>query len=493
MNQMRPAGERDKELILKPSKLINKDLIPTNSSERVVGWKDLTWLWLGMAAQMGVFLLGESFVGGLTFLESIVAILIGSLGSLVVLVLIGDIGVEHGINFPTFIRAPFGYIGSYIPMLFRAIAAICWFGIQTYFGSMAIDFIVVHFFGYSNIPLWFFIFGIIQILITAKGIRGIKWVENVAAPALLILCLWVMYIFISKKSISAILFFPITKKISFWAAVTASLSYWSTVAINIPDFTRFVKVGYGTRSFISRNWHSIIGQSIGIPAGMIIFSSVGMIGTMTTGYGNPVQSIYVTLPSSFFIVIGLIIVILAQLSTNIAANLFAPGYIFNNIGSPKISFSTGVIIAGMLGMLTFPWLLIKFFLTYLPILGAFLAPIGGIMLSDYYFIRKRRLSILDLYTQGEFHYFKGFNPAAYIAYIVSLVIGLLFLKYSWLLSLPISLVSYYLIMKYWILKKYPQKEAEETSDDTYLASTIGRTWSIKIEESQKISTITKKL
>ena len=483
--------DKNKSIILKPSKLVNKDLIPTKINERVVGWKDLTWLWLGMAAQMGVFLLGASFVGGLTFFETIVAILIGSLGSLVVLVLIGDIGIEHGVNFSTFIRAPFGYIGSYVPMLFRAIAAICWFGIQTYFGSTAIDFIVVHFTGYSNIPLWFFIFGIIQILITAKGIKGIKWVENATVPALLILCLWVMYIFISKKSVSAILFFPITKKMSFWVAVTASLSYWSTVSINIPDFTRFVKVGYGSMSFVSRNWHSIIGQSIGIPAGMIIFSSVGMIGAMTTGYGNPVQSIYVTLPSSFFIVIGLVIVILAQLSTNIAANLFAPGYILNSIGSPKISFSTGVIIAGMLGMLTFPWLLIEFFLTYLPILGAFLAPVSGIMISDYYFIRKRRLSILDLYTQGEFHYFKGFNPAAYITYIVSSVIGLLFLKYSWLLSLPISMISYYLLMKYWILNKYPQKEVEEMSDDTYLASSAGRVWSVEIEEFQKASTITK--
>lgn len=485
MNQVKQVNEIEKVFVLKPSKLINKDIIPTRINERVVGWKDLTWLWLGMAAQMGVFLLGASFVGGLTFFEAMFAIFIGSIGSMLVLVLLGDVGIEHGINFSTFIRAPFGYVGSYIPMLFRAIAAICWFGIQTYFGSTAIDFIIVHFFGYSNIPLWFFIFGIIQVLITAKGIRGIKWVENVAAPALLILCLWVTYIFISKKSVNGIIFFPITKKISFWAAVTASLSYWSTVSINISDFTRFVKVGYGSTSFFHRNRHSIIGQSIGIPAGMVIFSSVGMIGAMVTGYGNPVQSIYVTLPTSFFIVIGLVIVILAQLSTNIAANLFAPGYILNNIGSPKISFSIGVIIAGTLGLLTFPWLLIEFFLTYLPVLGAFLSPISGIMLSDYFFIRKRRLSILDLYTPGQFHYFKGFNPAAIITYILSVSVGLLFLHYSWLLSLPISMISYYLLMKYWVLNKYPQKEVEEKSKDTYFASSAGRVWPVEVEEYQK--------
>jgi NCS1 family nucleobase:cation symporter-1 len=207
--------DTNKPIILKPSKLVHKDLIPTEINERVVKWHDLVWLWLGMAAQMGVFLLGASFVGGLTFLETIAAILIGSIGSLVILILIGDIGIEHGVNFSTFVRAPFGYIGSYLPMFVRAIAGICWFGIQTYFGSTAIDFIVVHFTGYSNIPLWFFIFGVIQILITTKGIEGIKWVEKVAAPALLILCLWVMYIFISKQTVSGILSFPITKKYHF--------------------------------------------------------------------------------------------------------------------------------------------------------------------------------------------------------------------------------------------------------------------------------------
>lgn len=482
MNDTEKNTEISMAMVLKPSRLVNKDLLPTKTEERVIGWKDLIWLWLGMAAQMGVFLLGASFVGGLTFFETIFAILIGSIGSLIVLILMSDVGIEHGINFSTFIRAPFGYFGSYIPMLFRAIAAICWFGIQTYFASTAIDFIIVHFFGYSNVPLWFFIFGIAQVIITSKGIKGIKWVENIASPALLILCLWAMYIFISKKSINSILYFPVTRKISFWTAVTASLSYWSTVSINISDFSRFFKIGIPSRNFFCRNWHSIIGQSVGIPMGMIIFSSVGMVGAMATGYGNPVQSIYGTLHKPLFIVIGLIIVILAQLSTNIAANLFAPGYILNNIGSPRISFSTGVVIAGVLGLLTFPWLLIEFFLTYLPVIGAFLSPISGIMLSDYYLIRKRHLSIPDLYSEGEFRYFRGINPAAFIAFAISSSLGLMFLHYSWLISLPISLLSYYLLMKYWVLKKYPQKEIEGKLSDKFLTSSAGRVWPIEIKD-----------
>jgi len=167
------------------------------------------WEWLH---KWVVFLLGASFVGKLSFYEAILAILIGNLGASIVLILIGDIGIEHGLNYATFIRAPFGYFGSYIPMIVRAIAGICWFGIQTYFGASAIDLVINHFTGYSNIQLFFFIFAIIQIIITAKGIKGIKLAENLSAPALLILCLFVIYLFTSKLTFNGILNFPIKEK-----------------------------------------------------------------------------------------------------------------------------------------------------------------------------------------------------------------------------------------------------------------------------------------
>jgi len=470
-----------KTIFVKKSKLINKDIIPTKEVQRIMSWKDIIWLWLGMAAQMGVFLLGASFVGKLTFFESLLAILLGNLGAAIILSLIGDIGIEHGINFPTYIRAPFGYYGSYIPMIIRSIAGICWFGIQTYFAATAIDLIIKHFFKFSNVPLWFLIFGIIQIIITAKGIKWINWVENIAAPALLILCFYVIYVLVSKSSLNYIINYPVTQKLPFWSAVTINLSYWSTVSINIPDFSRFMKNINGSKKFFTRNFHSLIGQVIGAPLGMVIFASVGIISHIVTGYGNPVEAIYTTLPTAFLIIIGLTIVILAQLSTNIAANLFAPGNILNSIFSPKIDFSKGVIIAGSFGLLTFPWILINFFLTYLPTVGALLSPVAGIMLSDYYLIRKRRLSIKDLFSFGEYKYLKGYNPAAIIAYLIAIIFGLRFLKYSWLISLPISLIAYYLIMKFYILKKYKQEEIDNNSQEIFLGSSENIEYKIEIE------------
>lgn len=462
--------------------MVNKDILPTRDEYRILSWKDVIWLWLGMAAQMGVFLLGASFVGKLSFFESILAILIGNLGASIILCLIGDIGIEHGINFPTFIRVPFGYYGSYIPMIIRSIAGICWFGIQTYFAATAIDLTIKHYFNFSNIPFWFLIFGIIQIIITTKGIKWINWVENVAAPALLILSFYIIYILVSKSSINYIISYPISQKLTFWSAVTINLSYWSTVSINIPDFSRFMKNIRGSKSFFVRNFHSIVGQTIGAPLGMVIFASVGIISHIVTGYGNPVEAIYNTLPTAFLMIIGLTIVILAQLSTNIAANLFAPGNILSSLFSPKINFTKAIIITGILGLLTFPWILINFFLTYLPIVGALLSPVIGIMLSDYYLIRKRKLSIKDLFMFGEYKYFKGYNPAAIISYIVSIAFGLNFLKYSLLISLPISLIIYYLIMKFYIIKKFIQLEINNVKNEEFLGTTKNIEYIIKVEE-----------
>lgn len=467
----------ENKIILEPSRLAHKDLLPTRAADRVVGWLDLLWLWLGMAAQMGVFLLGASFVGRLTFLQALAAVLIGNLGASVVLILVGDIGIEHGVNFATFIRAPFGTLGGYLPMIVRAVAAICWFGIQTYFGATAIDLIVKHFWGYSNTPLWFFIFAVIQIAITASGIRGIKVVENAAAPALLVLCLWVTGIFASRVGWTGLVTHPVKEPMPFWVAVTANLSYWSTVALNIPDFTRFVKAGERRRSFAGRNRHSMLGQALGAPLGMVVFALVGMVGKIATGFGNPVESIYAALPTAFFIVVGLVIILLAQLSTNVAANLFAPGYILNAIGAPRISFAGGVVIAGLLGMLTFPWVLIQFFLTYLPTLGALLAPVAGIMLSDYYLVRRRRLAAADLYRPGQFRYWHGINPAAAVAYAAAVVPALLALRYSWLIALPISLAAYVLAMRLWVLRRWPQAEvAAVAAGDRHLATTAGAEW-----------------
>jgi NCS1 family nucleobase:cation symporter-1 len=180
-----------------------------------------------------------------------------------------------------------------------------------------------------------------------------------------------------------------------------------------------------------------------------------MIGKYYTGHGNPVDMISSSL-GGYFMLVGLLIILLAQLSTNVAANLYAPGNILSDIFSEKLNFSKAVLVAGGIGMFTFPWYLLDHFLTYLPLVGAFLSPLPGIMIVDYYLIRKTNLDMNDFRELTDrYEYSNGFNPAALITYVVAGLVGIRFLKYSWLVSLPTAALLYYILMNSWIKKKYP--------------------------------------
>lgn len=433
------------------TELIKKNSL-VNPEDRIMGVVDLVWLWLGMTAQMGIFLLGASFLGRIPYIHALLAMIIGNLIISAILVLNGDVGIKYGINFSLYLKAPFGERGRKIPSVMRALTGIFWFGIQTFYGAQAIDIAVKYLSGYSNWALWYILFGIIQILITAGGISWIKYLENIAAPALVLLSIWLIYTLVGKQPFGEFLNAELNDRLNFWAVVTANLSYWVTVAVNISDFTRYVKVEDPNGGFFKRNKVSIIGQLPGITIGMLLFVSVGMIGKYYTGYGNPVDMISSTL-GGYFMLAGLLIIVLAQLSTNVAANLYAPGNILSDIFKEKFNFSKAVIISGIVGMCTMPWFLLDHFLTYLPLVGAFLSPLPGIMIIDYYIIRKMELDIENFkYETGKYDYIKGFNPAALISYLVAGIIGIVFLKYSWLVSLPTASLSYLFLMKGWVLK-----------------------------------------
>lgn len=436
------------------SKVINSLVEP---EERIMGVGDLIWLWLGMTAQMGIFLLGASFVGKISYMQALLAMIVGNLIISVILVLNGDVGCKYGINLSLSLKAPFGERGRKIPALMRALTGIFWFGIQTYYGAQAINIAVKYMTGYSNWFLWYVLFAIIQIWITAGGISWIRYLENISGPALALLSIWLIYALINGQPIGEFLNAEINDGMNFWAVVTANLSYWVTVAVNISDFTRYVKVEDPNGGFYKRNKVSIMGQLPGITIGMLLFVSVGMIGKYYTGYGSPVDMISSTL-GGYFMLIGLVIILLAQLSTNVAANLYAPGNILSDIFGDRLNFSKSVIIAGMIGMCTMPWYLLDHFLTYLPIIGAFLSPLPGIMIVDYFIVRKTELNVVDFKSAtGKYDYYKGVNPAALITYVIAGIVGIIYLKYSWLVSLPIASVLYLFLMKVWVMKKYPDQ------------------------------------
>ena len=433
----------------------------TTNKDRIFSIPDFVWLWFGMTAQMGVFNLGASFAFKIPFYEVMAAVLLGNFIVSIVLVLNGDPGSKYGIKFAVFLRAAFGYLGGKIALV-RAIGATCWFGIQTYFGAVAINLAVKYVFEYDNWPLFFILFGIAQILLCLMGIKWIKWLQNLAAPALFLLSLWIIYFLVSgsEGGWSEFANADIRTPLPFWAALTANLSYWVTVAINISDFTRHIKNDC-RKSFFSRNKVSIIGQLPAVTVGMVVFVTVGMVGAVFTGNGNPVEIINSSLGGAW-VLLGLFIILLAQLSTNVPANLFATANVISGCFARQgVTYKHGVLIAGVIGMLTMPWYLVEHFLVYLPFIGALLAPLPGIMMTDYFLIRKARLSVKDLFDwDGKYSYWKGINPAAIIAYVAGLVAGLSYLRLSWLIALPVALIIYYVLMKVWIQKSWPRSVTE---------------------------------
>jgi len=447
----------------------------TTPEQRIIGIWSFIWLWFGMTAQMGVFNLGASFVFRVPFWQVIVAILLGNAVIAVLLVLNGDAGAKYGIKFAVFLKSQFGYKGYIIPCLARAIGATCWFGIQTFFAAKAIDLSVKYLTGYSNWWIWFIVFGVIEIYLAYNGMLWIKWLQNLAAPALLIMSVWLLYVLSTKdpdNTFATFLASEITNPLPFWAVLTANLSYWVTVAINISDFTRSMKTG-NSKQYMKRNKVSALGQIPGITIGMIIFVMVGMVGAYFTGFANPVEMINAALGGAW-VLLGLAIILLAQLSTNVAANLFATANVLSIALAPwGVNYKKGVLIAGVIGMFTMPWWLVENFLTYLPFLGALLAPLPAIMIMDYYLFRKETLAVPDLFdTEGRYNFANGWNPAAIVAYICGAIVGALFLKASWLVALPVSLLVYYVLMKVWTLKKYGEAYSEEGIEELKFAEDI---------------------
>jgi NCS1 family nucleobase:cation symporter-1 len=470
----------DQEVVLRPSQLAREEIVPVPRAHRSLRWLSFAAIWFTMTAQMGVFALGASLAEGMPVWQALLAVLIANLGMIVVLALIGDIGIEHGINFAGYLRVPFGLRGSYLPLALRGLSAIAWFGIQTYLGATAIEVVSSEFFGVSALPVWYVGFGIIQIVVVAGGIETIKKVVNLAAPALAVLSAWLLYEMFSTASVGEFFDHPVRDPHQpFVVAVVANLSYWATVAINLPDFTRNVEAP-PEKAFLSRNRHSVIAQLIGVPLGMLFFTTVGMAGFVFTGESNPVLAIAELMGGSFLL-LALAVVVLAQLSTNITANLYASAYAANAIGPPKISYRWGAVITGALGLMTFPWLLLDLFLTYLPAVGAALAPIAGIMIADYYLIRKRRIDVPQLFDpEGQYRYWHGINPASFLAWIAGAIAGVAWLDYSFLIALPIGFVLYYVLMQYWIAPDFGQTEMREPARDL-LASSIDRDWPVRME------------
>ena len=467
--------------------LTNADLAPVAQEDRKWGTANYAALWISMSLCIPTYMLASSLIeGGMNWWQSILTIFIGNSVVLIPMILNGHAGAKYGIPFPVFVRASFGTKGANIPAMLRAIVACGWFGIQTWIGGASL---------YNLLRAWnpslaeidnsslfpqalpmlcFFAFWLLNMFIVYKGVDSIKKLLVFKAfflpLAALVLLIWAIW---AAKGLGPILSQPSKFHNSsefftyFFPALTGMVGFWATLSLNIPDFTRYA----------TSQKAQVRGQIISLPPAMTFFAFVGVIVTSSTAiiYGHTewdIVKVAGKFDSKIIVSIAMIGIIISTLATNIAANIVSPANDFSNLAPQKINFKLGGYITGIIGVLIFPWKLIAdpngYIFTWLIAYSSLLGPVGGIMIADYYFIRRKNLIAADLYRHnGVYGYTNGFNPIAIIALILGIlpnVPGFLIqikvldattfpewinhlYNYAWFVGFAVSAIIYYLLMK----------------------------------------------
>lgn len=459
--------------------LIEESILPTRASQRPIGTLGYAWIWVGIAVIIATYSLGATGIQG-GFGLTTVALTIGlanlAIGALMLAT--ADIGTEHGLSFAVYLRAPFGIHGTHLPAVSRGIVAAMWFGIQTYLGALALNGIGEYFLGFSNWFLWYAIFAAVQVANTMLGIKSVERLASLAAPAIIAISVWMYFTLegIAETKGVNIWTFRADGQASLIVLFIANMSFWSTMAIDIPNLTRFVKTRTGIRSFLHRNRAIFLAQLIALPVTQAMIAGIGAVSFIATGNWNPIEVIQGDAQGIALLVL-LILVVLAQWSTNNSANLIPAALTFINLAPRIINYRMAVVIAGVVGTLCFPWQILDNLFVFLGYYGAFLSAIGGIMVADYYVIRQRRVNVPALFDpHGQYRYHRGFNPAGLIAWIVAGTVAAWWSVYAFVIGFPLGFLLYLVLMKWLVLPRYHQAELRWPGSNDYLAASVGMDW-----------------
>jgi NCS1 family nucleobase:cation symporter-1 len=449
--------------------LYNPDLAPIPLEKRSWGTYNYASLWVAMSVCIPTYMLASGLIaGGMSWRQAVATIFLGNLIVLIPMLLNAHAGTRYGIPFPVFVRASFGVRGANVPAILRALVACGWFGIQAWIGGQAIYAMLrIVWPGAATVPgcswICFFLFWAINMAVIWRGIETIKFLEGIGAPFMLVVGLLLLF-WITRKAGG---FGPVLRAQSkfhssaefvrfFVPALTGMVGFWSTVALNIPDFTRYAK---SQRA-------QMAGQALGLPTAMTLYAFIGVAVTSASAiiFGEPIWDPVVLLGRFNQPVVGLIAMVallLATLNTNVAANVVSPSNDFSNLRPSLISFRTGGLITGVVGILMMPWKLLSDFSAYifgwLVGCSALLGPIAGIMICDYYLLRRRQLVVEDLYVRGgAYEYRGGFNPRAMVALAAGVLVAVVGLAvpelrwlydYAWFVGFVVAGGFYFLLMR----------------------------------------------
>jgi NCS1 family nucleobase:cation symporter-1 len=472
------------------------DMAPVPAAGRKWGMRDMAVLWISMSACIPTYMLASGLISeGMNWWQAVLTIFLGNCIVLVPMIANAHAGTRYGIPFPVYCRASFGIIGANVPAMMRALVACGWFGIQSWIGGSALHMLLGEWFTSwkSEAPVaalgitpsqlgCFLAFWLLNIAVVWRGINSIRVLLNIKAPLLIGLGLLLLgWAYVQADGFGPMLSQPSKFEpggeragefwLFFFPALTANVSFWATLSLNIPDFSRYAR----------SQRDQVLGQVVGLPTTMGLYSFIGVAVTSATVviYGDaiwdPVQ-LLTRFDNPLVLAFAMFALGLATLATNIAANVVGPANDFAHLAPKSISFRMGGLITGVIGILIQPWHLLanaavyidKWLIGYSLLLGA----CGGVLIADYFFIRRTKLDLPGLYRrEGPYWYCCGWNPAALIALAVGIApclpgfVGAIgwaevdplwsrIYSYAWFVSFGASLVTYVVLMK--LIVRHPQ-------------------------------------
>src|SRR5690349_20250939 len=465
---MATTPQQSRTASIETSPLYNHDLAPVEAGRRSWSTYNYAALWVSMSVNILTYMLAASLIqGGMDWKQAVLTVFLGNSIVLLPMLLNSHPGARYGVPFPVLARASFGVLGANVAAVLRALVACGWFGIQAWIGGEAISTLLA-----TLTPAWkdvphataicFLVFWLINLAVVLKGIEYIRILQGISARVLVGVGLLVLgWAYRSAGGFGTMLSVPSHFKtfpefLRFLIpALNGTVGFCATVSLNIPDFTRFAR----------NQREQIIGQALALPTTMTLYAFVGIVVTSATVviYGtaiwDPVQLLS-RFHSPVAVVISLLAIVLATLNVNIGANVVSPANDFSNLWPRKISFKLGGVITCFMGIAMMPWKLLAnhrtFIFGWLGGYAAVLGPVAGIMICDYFIVRRKRLAVDDLYLRGgEYEYASGFNWRAIGALIVGSAVALMGLvipavrflyDYSWFVGFVVAFAAYWGLM-----------------------------------------------
>lgn len=457
-------------------RLYNDDLAPTGRADRTWGAFSLTSVWFASMHNIGQYTMAAGLIFlGISPIQVIVGCLLGFLVCYLAVLALGFAGQRHGIPYPVLSRASFGVFGSNLPALIRAVVGIAWYSIQTYLASKAIMVLLElvwpsagrldtrGFLGLSYLGwICFILLWAAQFIVISHGLETVRRFQNWAGAAISLLMVVIAAVLLAQAHGHIDLTRANGPALGAGAHVntfftTSGLwvSTFSTLMLNFSDFTRFAP----------RRRSVVWGGLWGLPVNGVFFMSIVVTATLASkvAYGKPVTDpteMLVRTNNHVIVIVGAVVFILATVGVNVIANMIAPAYDLANIFPKHITFQRGAYISCLIALVVFPWKIYASPVTlnyFLGGMGAMLGPVFGIILADYYLVRRRRLDVDRLFSDsptGPYFYRRGWNVRAIIALVPAAAVSIAIdvvpalnvgSAYSWFVGVAMAATTYTIV------------------------------------------------